>query len=207
MNLVRLFLFSLFLSALASAKTHQVGPSDNWFGLLHGGGLQPGDEVILKAGTYSNARMLVLTHVGTADHPIVIRAAEGARVVFRRPDARQNTFNLAGTQHLKLIGFEITGGSAAIRIYKQGNRMAKFVTLEGLHIHHVGEVAVTCNNVGNTYEGMIFRRNHVHHTSGTGEAFYLGSNSGPGGRTQTQFFHGVIEGNYIHDLKGPKVSQ
>ena len=207
MNLVRLFVFSIILSVLASAKTYQVGPSDNWFGLLHGGGLRPGDEVVLKAGTYSNGRMLVLNHVGTAGNPIVIRAAEGARVVFRRPDARQNTFNLAGTQYLKLKGFEITGGSMGIRIYKQGNRMAKFVTLEGLHIHHVGEVAVTCNNVGNTYEGMIFRRNHIHHTSGTGEAFYLGSNSGPGGRTQAQFFHGIIEGNYIHDLNGPKVSQ
>ena len=207
MNFVRPFLFSLFLPVLASAKTFQVGPSGNWFGLLHGGGLQPGDEVILKAGTYSNGRMLVLSHVGTAGNPIVIRAAEGARVVFHRPDARQNTFNLAGTQHLKLRGFEITGGSMGIRIYKQGNRMAKYVTLEGLHIHHVGEVAVTCNNVGNTYEGMVFRRNHIHHTSGTGEAFYLGSNSGSGGKTQAQFFHGIIEGNHIHDLKGPKVSQ
>ena len=188
MNFIRSFFFFLFLSPLVLAKTYLVGPSDNWFGLLHGGGLQPADEVILKAGIYSN---------------IVIRATEGARVVFRRPDARQNTFNLAGTQHLKLQGLEITGGSSGIRIYKKGNRMAKYVTLDGLHIHHVGEVAVTCNNVGNTYEGMIFRRNHIHHTSGHGEAFYLGSNSGPGGKTQAQFFHGVIEGNYIHDLKGP----
>ncbi len=207
MNQVRSFILFFFLASSASAKTHQVGPSSNWFGLLHGGGLQPGDEVILKAGTYSNSRVLVLSHVGTERKPIVIRAAKGASVIFRRPDARQNTFNLAGTQHLKLQGFEITGGSTGIRIYKEGNRMAKFVTLEGLHIHHVGEAAVTCNNVGDIYEGMVFRRNHIHHTSGHGEAFYLGSNSGSGGKTQGQFFHGIIEGNHIHDLKGPKVSQ
>ena len=97
MNFFRSFFFFLFLSPLVLAKTYLVGPSDNWFGLLHGAGLQPGDEVVLKAGTYSNPRMLVLSHVGTVENPIVIRATEGARVVFRRPDARQNTFNLANS--------------------------------------------------------------------------------------------------------------
>lgn len=151
--------------------------------------------------------MLELSHVGTEQKPIVIRAADKARVVFRRPDARQNTFNLAGTQHLMMKGLEITGDSTAIRIYKQGGRMAKFVTLEALHVHHVGGPAVTCNHKGNLYEGMIFRRNHVHHTGGHGEAFYLGSNSASDGKTQAQFFHGLIEGNYLHDLNGPTVSQ
>ncbi|MDA1047241.1 MAG: right-handed parallel beta-helix repeat-containing protein [Verrucomicrobia bacterium] len=207
MNLVRLLFFFLFIQVLAPAEIHQVGPSDDWFGLLHGDGLQPGDEVVLLEGTYSNPRMLVLSHVGTSANPIVIRAAVGAKVIFRRPDDRQNTFNLSGTQYITLKGFEITGGAAAIRIYKHGDTMAKFVTLEGLHIHHLGGVAVTCNHVGNLYEGMVFRRNHIHHTSGHGEAFYLGSNSESNGKTQTQFFHGLIEGNYIHDLKGPQVSQ
>jgi hypothetical protein len=54
---------------------------------------------------------------------------------------------------------------------------------------------------------MIFRRNHIHHTGGHGEAFYLGSNSAPDGKTQAQFFHGIIEGNYVHDLNGPNVMQ
>ena len=201
------FFTFLALAAFASAKTYRLSPSDNWFGLLHGNNLQPGDEVILEAGTYSNGRMLELSHVGTKESPIVIRAADQARVVFRRPDARQNTFNLAGTQYLTIKGLEITGGSTAIRMYKQDNRMAKFVTLEALHVHHVGGPAVTCNHPGNLYEGMIFRRNHIHHTGGHGEAFYLGSNSTPDGKTQAQFFHGRIEGNYLHDLNGPKVSQ
>ena len=195
------------LAALASAKTHRLGPTDDWFGLLHGDGLRPGDEVILKAGTYSDRRKLELSHLGSPQRPIVIRAADGARVVFRRPDARQNTFNLAGTRHLVIRGLEITGGSTGIRIYNKGDRMAGFVTLEGLHVHHVGGPAVTCNHLGNLYEGMIFRRNHVHHTGGHGEAFYLGANSGPNGKTQAQFFRGIIEGNHLHDLNGPNVSQ
>ena len=201
------FFTFLLLAAFASAKTYRLSPSDNWFDLIHGNSLRPGDEVILGAGTYSNERMLELSHVGTKENPIVIRAADQARVVFRRPDARQNTFNLAGTQYLTIKGLEITGGSTGIRIYKQGKRMAKFVTLESLHVHHVGGPAVTCNHTGNLYEGMIFRRNHIHHTSGHGEAFYLGSNSGPNGKTQAQFFHGIIEGNYLHNLDGPNVTQ
>ena len=207
MRLASTFYLTLLLAAFASAKTHRLSQKDNWFGLLHGNNLQPGDEVILEAGTYSNGRMLELSHVGTKQQPIVIRAADKARVVFRRPDARQNTFNLAGTQYLTIKGLEITGGSTAIRIYKRGDRMAKFVTLEALHIHHVGGPAVTCNHKGNLYEGMIFRRNHIHHTGGHGEAFYLGSNSTPDGKTQAQFFNGLIEGNYLHDLNGPNVSQ
>ena len=207
MQLASTFYFTLFLAAFASAKTHRLSPTDNWFDLLHGNGLRPGDEVILEEGTYSNGRMLELSHVGTKQKPIVIRAADKARVVFRRPDARQNTFNLAGTQYLTIKGLEITGGSTAIRIYKKDDRMAKFVTLEALHIHHIEGPAVTCNHRGNLYEGMIFRRNHVHHTGGHGEAFYLGSNSASDGKTQAQFFHGLIEGNYLHDLDGPNISQ
>lgn len=201
------FCFAFWLSVLAEAKTYRLSPADNWFDLLHGNGLRPGDEVILEAGTYSNERRLELSHVGTKQKPIVIRAANQARVLFRRPDARQNTFNLAGTQYLTIRGLEITGGSTGIRIYKQGNRMAKFVTLEALHVHHVGGPAVTCNHEGNLYEGMIFRRNHVHHTGGHGEAFYLGANSSSDGKTQAEFFHGIIEGNYLHDLDGPNVTQ
>ena len=54
------FFFAFLLSVLASGKTYRLSPADNWFGLLHGNGLRPGDEVILEAGTYSNERRLEL---------------------------------------------------------------------------------------------------------------------------------------------------
>ena len=72
--------FAFWLSVLAEAKTYRLSPTDNWFDLLHGNGLRPGDEVILEAGTYSNERRLELSHVGTKQKPIVIRAANQARV-------------------------------------------------------------------------------------------------------------------------------
>ncbi len=76
-----------------------------------------------------------------------------------------------------------------------------------MHIHHIGGVAVTANNPGETYQSLTFRHNHIHHTGGHGEAFYLGSNSKPDGSTDGYIFDSVIENNYIHDLIGGTVSQ
>ena len=191
----------------AAAETLRLSADGNWFATLSGPSLQPGDEIVLAAGTYSDGRRLQISQRGTAEMPITIRAADGARVTFKRPDARQNSINLAGCQHFVLKGIEITGGDAAIRIGKQGEHLAKFITIEDLHIHHIGGVAITANNPGEAYESLTFRHNHMHHTGGHGEGFYLGSNSRPDGSTDGYIFDSVIEGNYIHDLKGGTVSQ
>ncbi|WP_286762432.1 MULTISPECIES: right-handed parallel beta-helix repeat-containing protein [Rhodopirellula] len=185
-----------------SAEQFRIGPEQNWFEFLSGDSLRPADVVILSDGIYTDPRRLVMSHRGTAEQPIVIRADDGAKVIFRRPDAKQNTFNLEGTQHLTLEGFEITGGAAAIRIQSSDSHRAESITLEGLHIHHIGGVAVTCNHPGDDYRGMTFRRNHVHHTSGHGEAFYLGANNG-----EAVFHDSEVTDNYIHHLNGPNISQ
>ena len=202
----QLFVAALLLSA-SSARTVKLSPDEDWFSILGGPSLDPGDEIVLGAGTYSDRRRLEISQRGSAAKPIIIRAADGARVVFKRPDARQNTFNLAGCQHLIIRGIEITGGSAGIRIGKKGEHLAKFITLENLHIHHVAGVAVTANYPGEIYESLTFRHNHIHHTGGHGEGFYLGSNNKPDGSTDGYIFNSVIESNYIHDLKGGTVSQ
>jgi len=200
MKPLRIFLLVVLLVSTAAAERIRVTPDGNWRERLTGNSLKPGDELVLAPGTYSHSAKLELSHVGTAERPIIIRGEKGA--IIKRPDARQNTLNLAGTQYLTIRDLEITGGSAGIRIHKAGDRPAKFVTLEGLHIHHIGGVAITCNHAGNHYEGMRFRNNHIHHTSGHGEAFYLGGNE-----ASAIFFNGVVEGNYIHDLNGGKISQ
>jgi len=184
------------------AEVIHLTPDDDWFAILSGERLKPGDEVVLRAGKYSSPRRLAIRSSGTTEKPIVIRADEGARVVFERPDARQNTFNLEGTQYLELRGFEITGGAAGIRIGPLGDRQSSDVKLTDLHIHHIGGVAVTCNQDGAHYERMVFRGNHIHHTAGHGEAFYLGGND-----ASAIFSDSIIDGNYIHHLNGPDVSQ
>lgn len=204
--LFRLLCPFLAISA-AAAEEIEIGPKEDWFAILNGSDLRPGDTVILKEGVYTDSRRLSLRHRGTREAPITIRGEEGKRIVFQRPDARQNTFNLEGAEFLTIHAIEITGGSAAVRINHPENEKVRGITLNRMHIHHIGGVAVTCNHPGNTYEEMHFSANHIHHTKGHGEAFYLGGNNDAEGKTTTVFRNSIVEGNYIHHLDGPTVSQ
>lgn len=197
----------VLLANVTQAKTVKLTPADDWFTVLSGPTLSPGDEIELSTGVYSDARRLAISQQGKPGHPIVIRAANNAQVRFKRPDGRQNTINLEGCQYFILRGIEITGGAAAIRMGRRAAHQAKHITLEDLHIHHIGGVAITANNPGEIYEHLVLRRNHIHHTSGHGEAFYLGSNNAADGSTNGYIFDSIIENNYIHHLNGPQISQ
>ncbi len=206
--MTKILLFTALALQSACAKTIILSADDKeWFTILSGPSLKPGDEIVLKAGTYSDPRRLEISQQGKAGTPVTIRAAEGAKVIFKRPDAKQNSINLAGCQHLNIRDLEITRGDAGVRIGGKGPNLAKFITLENLHIHHIGGVAVTANFPGEVYESLTFRHNHIHHTGGHGEGFYLGSNNKEDGSTNGYIFGSVIENNYIHDLKGGTVSQ
>ena len=195
-------------SPTASATVYNLTPAHNWFGILSNNRLQPGDEVILAGGVYSDNRKLKMWQQGTAEKPIVIRSADGERAVITRPNANQNVINIEGGQYLTLRGIEVTGGSAGIRLggglsgQPNSGDHSKFVTIEDSIIHDVGDTAISANNSGQRYEGMVFRNNEIYNTNDSGEAFYLGCNN-----NGCQFFDGLIEGNYIHDLKSSTVSQ
>ncbi len=192
-----------FLGTTASATVYNRSPTSNWQSFLTNPSfLQPGDELVLTGGVYSTFSRLSVGNIGTAENPIIIRAAEGASVTLTRPNAGQNVLNIEGAQHVKIQGIEITGGSAGIRIGDRNGTQAKFITLDGNHIHHTGNAAVTANYNGRTYEGMHFLNNHIHNTGQEGEGFYLGCNN-----NDCQFYDGIIEKNYIHDLKGGTISQ
>jgi hypothetical protein len=184
------------LSCPAAGTVYNLTPGDDWYSIISGSGLSPGDEVILHEGTYSSSSWLPMGHQGTAEQPIVVRAAEGERVIITKSRTTINNMDIKGARYLTLRGLEITGADAAIRIMKNdAGEHAKFITIENCYIHHTGGNAITCNHTGQTYEGMIFRSNEISHTGGHGEGFYLGSNY-----NGSQFYNGLIEGNYIHDL-------
>ena len=155
--------------------------------------LQPGDQLLLAAGTYSVERMWDIGVSGTAEAPIWIVAEEGAQVRLTRPDDKQNVLNIgqnSPVHHLCLRGVEITGGSHGLRLGQCSE-----VWIDQCHIHHTGEVCLTANSAST--HRLFLTRNHHHHGGGHGEGMYLGANNG-----QFIMSESVIALNHIHDCRG-----
>ncbi|MCD6364893.1 MAG: right-handed parallel beta-helix repeat-containing protein [Planctomycetes bacterium] len=190
------------VTAATSATVYNVNPGMAWESILEGSGLGPGDEVVMADGTYSSSSMLIMRHQGTAENPVVIRAADGATPRLVKSVAGKNGIDIQGAQYMTLRGLEITQCDSGIRIFDYSGRDAKFITIEDCYVHHTVGNAITANGSGQTYEGMIFRNNEIAYTGGHGEGFYLGSNTGTG-----LFHDSIVEGNHIHHLNGPTVNQ
>lgn len=155
--------------------------------------LQAGDELVIAAGTYSMDRMWDIRVSGTAAAPIRIVAAEGAKVVFTRPDDRQNVLNIgqgSAVEYLCLRGIEITGGSHGLRLGQ-----CREVWVDRCHIHHTGQVCLSANSADTSR--LFLTRNHLHHGGGHGEGMYLGANEG-----EFIMSESIIALNHIHDCRG-----
>jgi MYXO-CTERM domain-containing protein len=177
----------------AAAATYEIGPTDDLPAAIDA--LLPGDELVLAGGTYTLSGYFEIGVSGESGAPIVIRAAEGELPVLQQT-AAQNIVNVSGS-YLTLRGLELTGGDRGIRI--QG---ASYVTVEDCHVHDTTANAISANDAGVDYAGIVLRRNHIHDTGGNGEGMYLGCND-----AACAFHDGVIEGNWIHDTNGPTVDQ
>src|SRR6185503_8871965 len=159
--------------------------------------LQPGDELVLHGGTYSQNSRRAVTAKGTAERPIIIRAAAGEEPLLTRPVGnRQNNIEFIDCAHLVIRGLRFQGGSSGVRFIR-----GHHVTLEDCEIFETGNNALTMNS-GNC-QAFIIRRNHIHHTglstthATEGEGMYIGCHDGSCRTTDSLF-----EGNYIHHLRG-----
>ena len=184
----------LTFASAANAATIEIGPADDLQGTVNS--LQPGDELVLQGGVYTLAYRFAITVSGTEQAPILIRSKDNEVAIIEH-DASQNTINVENNQWVVLRNLEVRGGGAGIRLSN-----ASFITVSGCHIHDTGDVALSANIPGSSYQGLHLVHNHIHNTAGTGEGMYLGCND-----NGCQVFESVIEGNYIHDTKGPNVSQ
>ena len=188
-------LCALLAARTAAADTVDVYPGDDLFGTVDA--LAPGDEAIVHEGTYSTQqeggswfREVVLS--GTEEAPITVRAADGEAVTLSGdPAGSQNVVNLSGTW-FTWRGFEMVYGSHGLRLYATSHAV-----IEELHVHDTGDVGISANVTSTYYEKITLRRNHVHHTGGTGECFYLGCNY-----SECVFFDSVVEYNWCHDTLG-----
>jgi chitodextrinase len=165
--------------------------------------LQAGDTLVLHGGTYSQTCARVLSNLhGTAQQPIVIRAATGEQPVLTRPirpngDYDQNNLEIADSSYLTLRGLSFKGGEIGVRLVGSNHH----IVVEESEIAETGNGAFTANN-GDT-DALSVRHTHIHHTglfklgATEGEGLYLGCNNGT-----CRVTNSVIEFNYIHDLRG-----
>jgi MYXO-CTERM domain-containing protein len=179
----------------AEAAVIEIGPADDLIGAVNN--LKAGDELVLAGGTYNLTSKFTIAVSGTAQAPIIIRAKDGEVPVITRPDANQNTIDIANNSYVVLRGLEVTSGSHGIRMDH-----TSFITIEDCHIHDTDDVAISANHSGSSYEGLKILRNHIHDTNNTGEGMYLGCND-----NTCQMFNSLIEGNYIHNTDGPSIIQ
>jgi hypothetical protein len=180
----------------ARAETFEIWPStgdcsEEFENVANG--LQPGDELILHGGLYSQNCKRSLQLNGTAQAPIIIRAADGESPLLTNGNGNNNNIEIQSSSHLIIRGLRFQGGSTGMRFIGGNN-----ITVEDCEIFETGNNAVAMNS-GNS-DSMIFRRNHIHHTglvTNEGEGFYVGCNW-----DNCYVNNSLFEGNYIHHLRG-----
>lgn len=191
---VRLLIALLTVGAAACAVGAEIGPGDDIESAV--AALSPGEELLLRDGTYVFDQNITLTANGTPQSPILIRAKDGAQVTLTQATGLHNVIEIGGSSYLILQGIHVTGGSHGIRLID-----SDFITIKDCEIYETGDVALSAN-AGGTYEGLKILHNHIHHTNGTGEGMYLGCNN-----DDCRIANSLIEGNYIHDTNRGSVEQ
>lgn len=187
-------LLTSVLLATAAAGAAEIGPGDDIEAAA--AALSPGDELVLRGGSYAFDGNITITANGTAERPVVIRAKDGERPVLSQATTTHNVIEVNASSHLVIRGLEFTGGSHGLRLMN-----SDYVTIEDCEFQETGDVAISAN-AGGTYEGLRILRNHIHHTNGTGEGMYLGCNN-----NGCRVANSLIEGNYIHHTNRASVSQ
>jgi MYXO-CTERM domain-containing protein len=187
-------LAALCFAPRAGATITEVGPGDGVEAAMNA--LKPGDELVLRGGTYTLTDAWHVTMRGTAQAPIIVRAKDGEHPHLDRPAVDQNIIDFDDVQYAEFRGIEVSGGSAGLRLIN-----VNFMTIRDCEVHHTDDVAISANS-GTDYNGLRIIHNHIHDTGGTSEGMYIGCNS-----NACRVHDSVFQGNHIHHTNGPNVSQ
>ncbi len=196
MDYWRLLLLGTLATTFSISRLHaaEIGPGDDLEAAA--AALVPGEELVLRGGTYFFDENVTISANGTAAQPITIRAKNGEQPVIEQATANHNVVEINASSYLVIRGIEFTGGSHGIRLMN-----SDYITIEDCEVQETGDVAISANS-GGTYEGLRLLRNHIHHTNGTGEGMYLGCNN-----DGCRIANSLIEGNYIHHTNRASVVQ
>lgn len=181
-----LLLLALGLQLPAQAAEINATPADYRAKLNQ---LQPGDTLLLAAGTYTDG--LPLHHLlGTVEQPILIRGVAGQTRFIA--SARRNTVSIVDSAYLQLRDLVLDGArQPADAVRAEGYaRFAHHITLENLLIvnHGLGQAFVGISTKCPAWNWVI-RGNRI---IGAGTGMYLGKSDG-----RAPFVAGLIEHNLI----------
>jgi len=160
--------------------------------------LQPGDELVVHHGVYTQSCARSIEVRGTPSQPILIRAADGAHPTFTRPADRSeehNNIEIVNSAHLTVRGLRFFGGSIGVRFIGGSD-----LTFEHNEVAATASSAITINSGDATR--LKLRHNHIHHSgqsrnvATTGEGIYAGCN-----RATCTVSDSLFEYNHIHHLR------
>ncbi len=160
--------------------------------------LAPGDTLVVHDGIYSQSCTRSIELRGTAEQPIIIKAADGARPTLTRPNRNrdtQNNLEIVNSAHLVIRGLRFFGGSIGVRFIGGHD-----IVFEDNEVAATDSSAVTINS--GDAQRLILRNNHIHHAGQgrggptTGEGIYVGCNN-----ARCVVSDSLFEGNHIHHLR------
>jgi len=184
MNTVRLLVGALALLVVPSAVVAlEIGPDTPWCAAAQS--LPAGDELVLRPGEYAGP--CGIRRGGTAEHPLVIRAADPARrphIVYTGTDA--NVVDI-WADHVTLRGLRFgptVGYVDAVRI-----KAHRGITVEDCEFNEIAALTIVANHTN--VAGLTVRGNVVRDSRAT--AFYFGCHDG----AQCELTDVLVEGNVI----------
>lgn len=150
----------LLWSANALAATVEVKPGDDLVNLT--AALTPGTEIVFSTGTYTLTEGLTWTAPGTADQPIVLRAADGASPILETTGGG-HVVEIIDSTYLEVRGLTLRGGAG----WESGD-------YEGLEIENssyilvedcvIGQVAGTAVELSGDNHNITLQHNELHDT-------------------------------------------
>ena len=190
----------MFIARVASAADVNADPSSY---LAAFAGLQPGDRLILAAGTYTGC-LVIAGHHGSEGAPTIITGPEsGAPAIFDATSCSNGnrftsaTIQLRNSSYIVLRHLELDGKGLAIDGVEADYDFTPthHITIESLHIHdHDFDSGVNAISTKAPVWDWVIRNNRL---INNGLGLYLGDSDG-----SAPFIRGTIEHNLIRDPKG-----
>jgi hypothetical protein len=177
------------VTAPVAGEAAELGPDDNFCARLNS--LPEGEEVVLAPGEYQGA--CTIRRGGTADSPLVIRAADPYRPPHLVYDGQTSNVLNVRADHVVIRGLRFGPTQRnvdAIRVYSRAD-----VTVEDCEFSGVGGIAIVANSAST--RGLTVRRNVIEDSAAT--AMYFGCHDG----VACALSGLLAERNYIHRVRAP----